>query len=171
MDLNRLLSKIGIDTNTTKVLVLRHAPGEPKFRKLLPHLAAQRRDLFDAYQQFQRPRTQTQFTKASYIVSCIGDKPGDGDARFIGLYKVTGRHPCSFQDFWKIPENEELKDLGMKEWDTVREYPSPDPYRFDLDPINTCREWGKFVLNWPGSGRSWSRWADRDDKFLVTLIT
>jgi len=49
MEFNDLLIKEGI--NPKGVLVLRHRPSEPKFRKVFPWLAAERPDLYNAYQQ------------------------------------------------------------------------------------------------------------------------
>ena len=52
-ELNDLLGKDGIDPKT--VLVLRHRPTERQFRKVLPWLAAERPDTYNAYQQVQGP--------------------------------------------------------------------------------------------------------------------
>ena len=49
MDLNQLLLKKGI--NPEQVIVFRHRPSEPDLNKMLPLLAADRPDLFNAYQQ------------------------------------------------------------------------------------------------------------------------
>jgi hypothetical protein len=70
---------------------MRHAPVEPALRKVLPWLAADQPDIYNAYQQSQRPRVQKQMTAASYVVSCIGHKPRK--ALFVGIYKVSDYRP------------------------------------------------------------------------------
>ena len=51
MTLNDLLLAKGIDPK--QVIVLRHRPSESKLNKVLPWLAAEDPDLFNAYQQTQ----------------------------------------------------------------------------------------------------------------------
>jgi hypothetical protein len=51
MNLNALLADAHIDLRT--VLVMRHRPFEPELRKVLPWLAAEKQDVFNAYQQTQ----------------------------------------------------------------------------------------------------------------------
>jgi hypothetical protein len=51
MNFNDLLIENGF--NPECVLVLRHRPREPQLNKVLPWLAAERQDLFNAYQQTQ----------------------------------------------------------------------------------------------------------------------
>jgi hypothetical protein len=55
MNFNDLLT--GKDINPLDVIVMRHRPSEPELRKVLPWLAAERPDLFNAYQQTQRSET------------------------------------------------------------------------------------------------------------------
>src|SRR6516165_7286173 len=55
-ELNDLLAKDGIDPKT--VLVLRHRPTERQFRKVLPWLAAERPDTYNAYQQTHGPKVE-----------------------------------------------------------------------------------------------------------------
>ncbi len=51
MNFSSLLSANGIDQRD--VLVLRHRPFEPELRKVLPWLAAEKPEVFNAYQQTQ----------------------------------------------------------------------------------------------------------------------
>jgi hypothetical protein len=57
VEFNDLLGKEGIDPKT--VLVLRHRPRERELRKVLPWLAAERPDTYNAYQQQQSPSVET----------------------------------------------------------------------------------------------------------------
>jgi hypothetical protein len=113
MELSYLLSEANLDTKRVRVLVMRHVPSEPEFRKMLPWLAAERPDIYNAYQQSQHPHVQKQMTSAEYVVSCIGHKPRE--ALFIGLYKLNGQSTLTFDDFWRIPANQELGKLGRKD--------------------------------------------------------
>ena len=49
MDLTSILTDQKTDPHN--VLVLRHRPTEPELRKVLPWLAAERPDVYNAYQQ------------------------------------------------------------------------------------------------------------------------
>lgn len=53
MNLNDLLRAENIDIDPQEVLVLRHTPKEPRLKKALPHLAAEKPNVFNAYQQTQ----------------------------------------------------------------------------------------------------------------------
>ena len=67
MEFNDLLGKEGIDPKT--VLVLRHRPKQREFRKVLPWLAAERPDIYNAYQQQQS----------------LSVEPRNGEGRLRGL--------------------------------------------------------------------------------------
>jgi hypothetical protein len=56
MNLNDLLR--GKDLDPKRVLVLRHRPREPELNRVLPWLAAEKPDLFNAYQQTQGKRVE-----------------------------------------------------------------------------------------------------------------
>jgi hypothetical protein len=55
MDLSNLLRDRGVDARKSPVLVMRHTPTPPRLRKALPGLAARQPDVFNAYQQLQKP--------------------------------------------------------------------------------------------------------------------
>jgi len=162
VELNYLLSLKDIDTSRERVLVMRHVPKEPGFRKILPWLAAEKPEIFNAYQQSQRPRVEKQLTQATHVVSCIGHRARE--ALFIGLYRVTGFQPITWQQFREIPGNIELHRLEMKYWvqDSL--------LWFELELTSEYQEWkGKLIFGWPGSDRAWTRWADKN-KFSVKAI-
>ena len=56
IELNHLLATQAIDPE--KVLVMRHRPFEAELQKVLPWLAAERPDVFNAYQQTQGERVE-----------------------------------------------------------------------------------------------------------------
>jgi hypothetical protein len=53
MDFKDLLTKQGLDL--AKVMVMRHRPTEVEMRRVLPWLAAEKPEVFNAYQQAQNP--------------------------------------------------------------------------------------------------------------------
>jgi len=56
VNLNALLIEGNIDPR--EVLVMRHRPYEPELRKVLPWLAAEKPDVFNAYQQTQGKKVE-----------------------------------------------------------------------------------------------------------------
>src|SRR5215470_10088241 len=115
MKLNDLLLSNSLDPRS--VLVLRHRPKEPQLKKILPWLAGERPDLFNAYQQTQYEkleRVMNSLIGIGYVASFVGDKPGR--ALFVGLYSIANATPLTYAEYWKIPAYVELKKLGMEGW-------------------------------------------------------
>lgn len=163
MDLTYLLSKKGIDTQTSRVLVMRHRPQEPGLRRALPWLAADDPEAYNCYEQTQSPRAEKQLAQADYLASFIGHRPGQ--AIFVGLYKRKGYHKISRPNFLRIPAAKRLLGLGMKGWAG-----RPSGLWFDLEPMDACGELkGKLVVDWPGREISWSRWV-APDRFAIKAI-
>ena len=57
MELNELL--LGKEIDPRGVIVFRHRPNEPELNKVFPLLAAERPDLFNAYQQTHGEKVQS----------------------------------------------------------------------------------------------------------------
>ena len=167
MNLNDLLESKRIDPK--HVLVLRHRPHEPKLREVLPWLAAEKHDFFNAYQQTQRERVERifQFMNGSgYVASFIGHEPGK--ALFVGLYSIVGAKPLSYEQFWRIPAYIEMKTFGMKGW--THEDKKKTVLWFDLTLTDFYAAWkGKLIIGWPGKERSWYRRAHKNE-FPVLYI-
>jgi hypothetical protein len=163
MEFNDLLAKQNI--NPKEVLVLRHRPKEPLLHKALPLLAADRPDLYNAYQQTQTPQVQAAMLKAPYVASFVGHRAGK--AFFVGLYRHSGHRPLTFRQYWNLPVHQELKQYGMTGYEGGR-----DPILwFDLLLMDFYREWaGKLIVDWPGSDRSWWRWAERNTIQITAIL-
>jgi hypothetical protein len=163
LELADLLDKQPIDPKT--VLVLRHRPKEPELRRVLPQLASEKPKIYNAYQQTQTPRVEKAMTRAKYVASFIGHKPGK--ALFVGLYEKRGEARRLTKDtYWQEPGNIELRKLAKLEYDEKR----PFVLWFDLKLTKICAEWkGKLVVGWPGKELSWWRWADKN-KFEIQAI-
>src|SRR5688572_23250973 len=108
MDLNILLREKSINPET--VIVMRHRPAEPQLRKVLPWLAAEKPDLFNAYQQTHGERVETALTKAKHVASLIAH--GGGQALFVGVYAVQGWKRITQDQFYRIPANQQLGTFG-----------------------------------------------------------
>ena len=167
MNLNDLLLKQGFEPR--EVLVFRHRPWEEGVRKVLGWLAAEKPHVFKAYQQEQKPRVEKAMERIKgngYVVSCIGQEPGK--ALFVGLYRIIASRPLTIEKYWSIPENIELKKLGMEGW-TGKDGREVALW-FDLELRDFYKDWkGKLVLEWPGGERSWWRWAHSNVMPILAL--
>lgn len=153
---NDLLRLKDIDPKT--VLVMRHQPQEPALRSAFRWLAITRPDLYNQYQSVHFERQEKQLDKAKYLASFIGHQPGH--ALFVCLYENHGSKSITYDQYWKIKENNELRDHGMKGFDGSR----PSVLWFDLKPLTIYADWkGRLVIEWPGGERSWSRWSADND--------
>lgn len=153
---NDLLRKAEIDPKT--VLIMRHRPTEPGLRKVLPWFAAERPEMFNAYQNVQSGKNpEIALTRATYLAAFLGNTPGV--AHFVGMYRRGEYRPISNAEYWSIPENRELHDYGMSHV-SLRS----NALWFDLELLDIFADWqGKLVLNWTGLERSWYRWASRNE--------
>src|SRR5262249_55248192 len=156
MELNDLLR--GKEIEPREVLVLRHRPAEPDLNKVLPLLAADKPDLFNAYQRTQGGALEKTMLSASYVASFIGHEPGK--ALYIGLYKIGKTKPLTYAQYWHLPEHIELKKLGMRGFSGAKR---PSCLWFDLDLLDFYSEWrSKLIVGWPPPERSWWRRAHRN---------
>ncbi|HBK45378.1 MAG TPA: hypothetical protein DDZ67_02865 [Xanthomonadaceae bacterium] len=151
LDFNALLQAEGIDPRN--VVVLRHRPYEPALRRLFPWLIAERRELFDAYQRTHGRPVESSVERAAYVASFFGHEAGK--ALFVGLYRVAGQARISRDQYWAMPEHQQLAALGMvgmNERDAC--------LLFELESLAAMSEWsGRLVCGWPGLERAWRRWA------------
>ena len=162
MELNDLLIREGIEPKD--VLVMRHRPHEPEVRKVLPWLAAEKPDIYNAYQRSQSPRVESALKKATFLVSFIGQE--SGKALFVGLYQRGNWEALTNAQYWEVPANRELGEYGLHGVGPDRE----TTLWFDLKLTEFYSQWkGKLVVNWPGLERSWWRWANRNN-FVIDVV-
>jgi hypothetical protein len=170
MNFNDLLVKENFDPR--EILVFRHRPQEQQLNKVLPWLAAERPELFNAYQQTQGERVEgalKKLTGCGYVASFLGREPGK--ALFVGLYKIISSKPLTYEEFWRVPALAELKGLGMKGWAENVEADPPSVLWFDLSLTGFYAHWkGKLIVGWPGPERVWSRRADRNEFPVVAVL-
>jgi hypothetical protein len=157
MNFNDLLQ--GKDIDPKQVIVLRHRPNAPELNKVLPWLAAERPDLFNAYQQTQGERVERAMQAMigiGYVASFLGREPGK--ALFVGLYSIGNAKPLSREEFWRVPAYIELKKFGMRGF--ADEHSEASALWFDLTLTDFYANWkGKLIVGWPPPERSWWRRA------------
>lgn len=159
MDLSNLLNDIPIDPVST--LVLRHRPKERELRRVLPWLAVEKPEVFNAYQQTQGPKVEQQMLRASHVASFIGHEPGF--AVFVGLYENLGSSMSTRLGRRRKPAFRELDKYEHK--DT-----SHSLLWFDLVRTKHLQEWsGKLIIHWPPPEVAWSRWAGQN-AFRISAI-
>lgn len=147
------------------VLVLRHVPQEIEMKKVLPWLASDKPEIFNAYQQTQKPGAEKAMQKVKYVASFIGHKPGI--ALFVGLYKVNGYRLISFNQYLEIKPLLELKKYGLE----VMTDKKDKCLLFDLILLKFYQEWkGKLIIKWPGIERNWYPRADRYDFEILAIL-
>jgi hypothetical protein len=160
MDFKDLLQKHDLDLS--RVMMMRHRPDAPSVRRILPWLAAERPEVYNAYQQIQGPRAEKALARAAYAVSFIAQ--GSDKALFVGMYRQLGSRLISERNLLAIPAMAELQRLG-------------DPVDgrapcllFDLALMEHCSEYkGRLVITWP-PGRLWWRWANTKGAFPIHAI-
>jgi hypothetical protein len=170
MRFNDLITKEGIDLS--QVLVLRHTPKERALRKVLPWLAAERPDLFNAFQQTQGSlRVKSDLLKARFVASFIGwntAKQHSHTALFIGLYRVGKHQPLTHNQFWDLPAHQELRDYGML---GLGEDSRPSVLWFDMERIDFYENWqGKLIIDWPPPPIRWWRWASQSAFDVLAIL-
>jgi hypothetical protein len=168
MNLNDLLRSSNIDPR--QVIVLRHRPPEPGLNKVLPWLAAEQPDVFNAYQQTQGERLQKVMggmTGAGYVASFIGRE--SGKALFVGLYSIAASKPLTYEEYWEIPENVELKNYSQA-YTSKADYPASLLW-FDLVLTDFYASWkGKLIVDWPPPERSWWRRAHHNEMAMLAIL-
>jgi hypothetical protein len=168
MNLNDLL--LGKKIDPRQVLVFRHRPHEPKLNKVLPWLAAEKPDVFNAYQQTQGKKIENAMkamTGKGFVASFIGHEPGK--ALFIGLFSIGPSRPLTRQQYWKVPAYIEMKSFGMKGF--TEESSRDSILWFDLSLTDFYVPWkGKMIVGWPPPERSWWRRAHRNEIEIIAVL-
>jgi hypothetical protein len=164
MNLKDLL--LGENIDPQHVLVLRHRPLEPELNKVLPWLAAERPDVFNACQQSQTKQVEGEMTRAAYVAAFIGHEPGK--ALFVGLYSVEGWKPITPKEYWQIPANVELRSFGHEGF--TEESSRSSILWFDLALTDFYAHWkGKLIVGWPRLDKNWHRWAYKPKNEMPVL--
>lgn len=167
MNLNDLLRGKGFDPQ--QVLVLRHRPTEPELNKVLQWLAAEKPDLYNAYQQTQGEKLEKAMLAGAHVASFIGREAGK--ALFVGLYSIRGSKPMTAANYWAVPAHQQLRDdFGMIGFSPDREKRKSVLW-FDLVTTDFYPEWkGKLIVRWPPPERSWWRRSHRNEMSVLAVL-
>ena len=165
MELNDLLKRQDIDP--AGVVVLRHRPQESGLARVLPWLAEEKPDIFNAYQQTQSEQLERAMQSAKYVASFIG-RTG-ATAHFVGLYKVGDSRAVSRQQYWEVLAHIELRAHGMRGFgDHVKR---DEILVIDLAPTDFYNSWkGRLVVSWPPPERSWWRRAHKNSMPILAIL-
>lgn len=167
MNLSDLLIGKGIDPR--QVLVFRHRPYEPELNRVLPWLAAERPDLFNAYQQTQGEmleKVMSTLKGVGYVASFIGHEPGK--ALFIGLYSIGDSRPLTHAEYCQVPANIELRKYGMVGFTGAKR---KSILWFDFTLTDFYASWkGKLIISWPPPERSWWRRAHNKEMPILAIL-
>ena len=162
-EFNDILTRLGIDPAT--VLIMRHRPPQKEFRRQLPWLAAEKHEIFNAYQQVQ-PRVEKAMQRAKFVASFIAQNPAE--ATFVDLYEIANHRILKADELGEMQAHRELEKLGVVS--TEDEYAGGHLY-FDLVPTGSPPEAkGRLICSWPPPDRSWYRWADRN-RLEISALT
>lgn len=168
MNLNDLLRAQDIDPKL--VLVFRHRPFEPELNRWLPYIAAEKPDVFNAYQQTQGEkveRVMKGLEGKGYVASFLGREPGK--ALFIGLYSIMKSKPLTYEQYWRVPAYKEMKKLGMKGFSESES--RTEVLWFDLQLTEFYANWkGKLTIGFPPPERSWWRRAHNNDMPVLSVL-
>lgn len=167
MDLNLLLKSKGIDPH--EVIVMRHRPPEQKLAKVIGWLAAEKPDLFNAYQQTQGAKVEAALLKLvgkGYVASFLAH--GACKALFVGLYKIGQTTALTADEYWKVPAYAELKEFDMQGF--VPEVGRETILWFDMVLTEHFADWkGKLVVGWPPPDIVWFRRAERNVMPVIAI--
>ncbi len=160
MDLNALLAAKRIAPEA--VIVFRHRPHERALNRVLPWIASERPDLFNAYQATHGPALESAMARlrqVGHVAAFLGRRPGE--ALFVGLYAIGRARSITYAQYWRSPAHQELKALGMEGFRRTASRRSL--LKFDLTAVDFYPEWkGRLVVGWPPPERSWWRRAHRN---------
>jgi hypothetical protein len=168
MTLNDILALKDIDPKN--VLVFRHRPHQRKLNRVLPWIIEDRPDTFNAYQSTQSEmleRIMDRMKGNGYIASFYGHEAKK--ALFVGLYAIKGSTRITEEDFWKIPENLEMKEYGLSGF---LNHKGDAGLWFNLELVKDFYpEWkGRLMLSWPPPERSWWRRAHKNVMSVSAIL-
>lgn len=167
MNLNDLLMIRGIDPH--QVLVMRHRPN-PELLRVMPWIAAEKPETFNAYQQTQGARVESamrQMQRDGYVASFIGHSPSK--ALFVGVYRIGEARPLTREEYWQVPAYLEMKAFGMRGF--TEEDPRSSILWFDLQLMDIYPQWkGKLIISWPPPERSWWRRAHKNTMPVHAIV-
>jgi hypothetical protein len=88
---------------------------------------------------------------------------------FVGLYSIGASKPLTFEQYWQVPANVEMKAFGMQGF--RRDGGRSTVLWFDLVLTAFYADWkGKLIVRWPPPERSWWRRAHRNEMAVLAIL-
>jgi hypothetical protein len=150
---NDLLRIEGVDPRTCKVML--HSPKEPRLRRLLPHLARNRPDLFDAYQATHSDGIARSLANRPVVLVFVDlggtSVPGEGrDYAFVGHYDVAVRQATAQAILAEPGIKTLVRDFGHRIGETLAD--GRDRRWFDLRRTGALATYaGRLTIRYMGT--------------------
>ena len=104
---NGLLETCGLRPQDVSVIL--HTPKPRKLHRVLPWLASERPDLFDAYQSVHSTNAESTLRNRPFAAAFVSD--GKGGMCFVGLYDVAAAEYLPTSEIYADPRFAELEEL------------------------------------------------------------
>lgn len=157
------------DLRAADVTYLFHTTTLPVLRRMLPWLAAERHDLFEAYQSVHSVTAERTLANRPFVASFV--PIGQDDMAFVALYRISRMEERPTATIYADPRFTELeRDYGAS--DTA---PTQNIARlasqivFDMDMMEALSDLrGRVVVGRP-PGRSYARLAEKLDPPILRI--
>lgn len=166
MRLNDILALREIDPKDVAIIL--HTPRDPRLRRLLPWIAAERVDLFEAYQSVHSPSVEATLKGRKYALSFVDI--GDSTLALAGLYEINGWEDRAISSLYEDTLFNELSKLeGIHAGDISREQGIETRCVFNFLEKDSLAQYGsKLVISKP-KGRTYVRLAENLDAEVLAL--
>lgn len=105
MRFNLLLREAGLDPASTAIIL--HTPKPPRLRMWLPYIAAERHDLFEAYQSVHSPGVEATLANRTHAASFV--RLADGTQCLAGVYRIASSDNRATREIYADPRFAELE--------------------------------------------------------------
>lgn len=146
-----------------------HTTRLPRLRRWLPYIAAERHDLFDAYQSVHSPGAEATLANRSFAVSFV--RVSDRVLGFVGLYRILSAEERPTTEIYADPRFSELEtDFGATDTapaQNIRRAPTQRLFRMErLDELSDLS--GRLMIATP-TGRNYVRIAANLDPTVLEI--
>lgn len=167
MEITTLLRGEGLEVND--VAVRFHVSNRPRLDQILPWLADERPDLFDAFQNQHGPQAEAVLKRRRYLCSFVTSH--GADYVFAGLYENRGSRFRTMEEFDADPLRIELQRLCDEDTFVERGRQKREAGRleFQLEPMTALVDLiGRLRVAKP-SGRAYARLAENLDCPVIEI--
>lgn len=165
---NDLLRLAGLDPEDVSVIL--HTTSLRPLRSMLRYLAAERRDLFDAYQAVHSDQATATLRRRNLVATFLPFD--DGRLLFERLYRIAAAEDRPTTEIYANPAYRELEDAyGATDTGPDRNIAARETQvHFTLEPVDALEDLrGRIVIPAP-VGRTYVRIAGRLDATVLALL-